>query len=310
MDELSVVLKARDLVNKVKPAAIPVPIKSYLDHANAVLRLEHDLDPDEPGWSFASTAKYFICINAKDRKERQRFTACHELAHIVLGLPSEHKGMPSWSYAERSPNEILCDVFASELLIPYKLFKPLVEKSETSLATVDVLAERFDASTIATGSRFAALISAPCAFVLSEQGRVRYAARSTALREADAWIRLRLWLPQGSVSERLRAGGAADGPEEVPADVWFDDWDRGGTLLEDARHLERWDQTVALIWFEDEEVPPPRQDRGQREEQEFGLAELDGVLPWPGRKRRRCRDPRRFPGREPFITSDSWQRTS
>jgi hypothetical protein len=44
---------------------------------------------------------------------------------------------------------------------------------------------------------------------------------------------------------------------------------------------------VALIWFEDEEVPAPRHDRRAREKDEFGLAELDGILPWPGRKRRK-----------------------
>jgi hypothetical protein len=157
---------------------------------------------------------------------------------------------------------------------------------DISLAAVDDLAEHFVASSMATGSRFAALVSAPCAFVLSEQGKVRYASRSTALREANAWISPRMALPQGSVSERVRAGGACDGPEETEADVWFDDWDRGGVLLEDARHLKQWDQTVALLWFQDEEVPPPKRERRQ-EQEELGLSELDGILPWPGKKRRK-----------------------
>jgi hypothetical protein len=43
---------------------------------------------------------------------------------------------------------------------------------------------------------------------------------------------------------------------------------------------------VARLWFEDEEVPPPRQDRRKQEEEECGHAELDGILPWLGRKRR------------------------
>src|SRR6185437_3186832 len=98
------------------------------------------------------------------------------IAHIVLGLPSDHEAGPWWSYAKRSPNEVLCDVFAAELLLPYKLFKPLVDKSEINLVAVDGLAKNFVASTTATGSRFAALAGAPCAFVLSEQGKVRYAS--------------------------------------------------------------------------------------------------------------------------------------
>jgi hypothetical protein len=286
VDEFSVVLKARELINKVSPTIIPVLIEAYVEHVGAVLRPRHDLEPDEPGWCFESNGKHYICVNAKDREERQRFTACHELAHIVLKLPSEHKELPWWSYAKRSPNEIFCDVFAAELLLPYKLFKPLVEKVDISLAAVDDLAKRFVASNMATGSRFATLVSAPCAFVLSEQGKVRYASRSTALREANAWISPRMALPRGSVSERVRAGGTCDGPEETEADVWFDDWDRGGVLIEDARHLKQWDQTVALLWFQDEEVPPPKRDSREREE-ELGLSELDGILPWPGKKRRK-----------------------
>ena len=147
------------------------------------------LIPTKPGWSFTiNSGKHYIRVNGKDSDERQNFTACHEIAHIVLGLPSDHKELPWWSYAKRSPNEIACDVFAAELLLPYKLFKPLVDKSDISLSAVDGLAQDFVASAMATGSRFAALVRAPCAFVLSEQGKVRYASRSTALRDANAWI--------------------------------------------------------------------------------------------------------------------------
>lgn len=287
MDELSVVLEARGFVNKAAVTGIPVSVKAYADQIGAVIHIDHDLAPDELGCSTLIKGKYHIGVNGNDDEKRRRFTVCHEIAHIVPGLPSEHQTTPWWSYVKRSPNEILCDVFASELLLPYKLFKPLVDKSDISLAAVDGLAGDFVASTMATGSRFATFANAPCAFVLSEQGKVRYTSRSKMLREANAWVQPRLALPKGSVAERLRGGGACDGPEEIPADIWFSNWDCGGTLLEDARHLRQWDQTFALIWFEDEEVPVPDQDRRRREEEEFGLAELDGILPWPGKKRRR-----------------------
>lgn len=58
-------------------------------------------------------------------------------------------------------------------------------------------------------------------------------------------------------------------------------------MLEKARHLATWDQTVALLWFEDEEVPAPPSNRKEREDEEFGLAELDGILRWPGRRKRK-----------------------
>jgi hypothetical protein len=287
MDEFSVVMKARQLVNKVAPTKIPVPIKPYLEQLSAVLRIDYDLGADEAGYTVEINGKRHVRVNGNDSDERQRFTACHEAAHIDLGLPSEHAELPWWSYAKRSPNEILCDVYAAELLLPYKLFKPLVDKSDISLAAVDGLGKDFVASTMATGSRFATLAGALCAFVLSEQGKVRYASRSKALREAKAWVQPRLALPKGSICERLRAGGSCDGPEEIDADIWFSNWERGGVLLEDARHLSQWDQTVALIWFEDDEVPAMTYERRERDEEEVGFAELDGVLPWPGRKKRK-----------------------
>jgi IrrE N-terminal-like domain len=98
MDELSVVLKARELINKVGPPAIPVPIEPYLEQVGAVLRVDHNLGANEADYSVQINGKYYIYVNGKDSEERQRFTACHEVAHIDLRLPSEHRELPWWSY--------------------------------------------------------------------------------------------------------------------------------------------------------------------------------------------------------------------
>lgn len=153
---------------------------------------------DEAGYCFQNNGKHFICTNANDRTERQRFTVCHEIAHIVLGLPSQHGASPWWSYEKRPLAEVLCDVFAAELLLPYDLFQPQAEKPSISLTAIDDLAERFQASMTATGSRYAAVLSAPVAFVLSERGKVRYASRSNPLKNAYAWIP-----PTSRFTERL-----------------------------------------------------------------------------------------------------------
>jgi len=288
MDELSAALKAREFVNKVNPTTIPVSMQAYVNQIEATIKVSHDLSDDEDGFSaMKPNGKYGICVNGHQKTERQRFTVCHELAHIILGLPSEHASGPSWSYAKRTPNEIFCDVFAAELLLPYKKFKPLVDEVDCSLSAVDELAGKFEASVVATGSRFATMIGQPCAFVLSEQGKVRYSSRSARLREAKAWIPIRIDLPDGSAAKRRREGDAGAGPEEVDPDVWFEDWDRDGTLYEDARHVAKYDQTIALLWFDEEDLPVRHQESRQREEEEFGLAELDGVLPWPGSRKRR-----------------------
>jgi hypothetical protein len=286
MDEFSVTMAARKFVQLENPSEIPAPVEAYVKRAGAVLKIDMHLGPDEPGWSFEHKSKKYICVNGNDSPERQRFTICHELAHIRLGLPSDHKGVVSKTYAKPLP-EILCDVYAAELLLPYNLFKPLADKADIGFGAVDNLATRFVSSTMATGSRFAAVLKAPCAFVISESGKVRYAARSAALRGANAWITPRIEIPQRSISAKIRGGAQADGPEEIDADEWFQDWERGGTLLEEARYLERWDQTLTLLWFEDEEVPALKRktwDEASKNEDEELLKELDGILRWKPRR--------------------------
>ncbi len=294
MDEFQAVLKARELVRKVNPTAIPLPVELYAKEVGAVIRPQADMGPDEAGSCFEMNGKRFICTNANDRPERQRFTVCHEIAHLWLGLPSQHESLLWWSYAKRPLAEILCDVFAAELLLPYNLFQPEVERASIGLSSIDDLAERFQASVTATGSRYAAVVSEPVAFVLSEQGKVRYASRSKPLKDAPAWIPPRLDIPEGSLAKKVRAGTSFESRDAVDADVWFNDWERGGTLLEEARHLPQWDQTLSLLWFENGEVPGRkfRDERGavyaeEENEDDALLKELDGQLRWPGKRRRR-----------------------
>ena len=287
MDEFSVVLRARTFVRETGSLGLPPSVEAYVQHIGGVLRHEADLPDDEPGCSFESNGKHFICVNDKDSEERRRFTACHEIAHIVLGLPSDHSLMPWWSYAKRPKNEVLCDVFAAELLLPKQLFEPLVREEQIGLSAIDELGRRFLASATATGSRYAMVMDAPCAFVLSENGVVRYASRSKTLRDAGGWIPPRMEVPPETLSAGLRAGSMETAPDEVAADVWLSDWRRGGMVLEQARFLKPWDQTLTLLWFEDEEVPPLTRDTSDTKDEEPLLRELDGILPWPGKRRRR-----------------------
>ena len=286
MDEKDAEFRARALIAETNPAALPVNVEDYAKKIGAVIKWDATMGPGESGSSFVNTGKRYICVNANESLERQRFTICHEIAHAVLGLPSEHDSVPSSRFVKRAPNEMLCDLFAAELLLPVQLFRPLVVKAECSILAIDELAHLGEASFPATGSRFAAFAPYPCAFVFSQRGLVRYGSRSTPLREAKAWVPPKTAIPEGSMSARLRSGEVVEGPMEVEADAWFSDWNRGGTLLEDARHYKQWDQTLTLLWFEDEELPQTRPGTREQEE-ETGLAELSGVLPWPGSKKRK-----------------------
>ena len=98
------------------------------------------------------------------------------------------------------------------------------------------------------------------------------------------------------LSNKVLADLTVESRDTVDADLWFSEWGRGGTLVEEVRHLPQWDQTLSLLWFEYGDVPARkfRDERGAVYEEEENeddalLKELDGNLRWPGKHRRRWR---------------------
>lgn len=286
MDELGIAFKAREFLATCGPLALPVSVDHYAAQIKGVVSREA-LEENEDAWSAQlANGTYRICVNCAHNSRRQRFSVCHEVAHVVLGIAADHSA-PSWSFSRRPVGEIACDVFAAELLLPYRLFKPRVDAADLSFSAIGDLADEFDASLLATGSRFATFSREPCAFVVSEGGKVRYSSRSAALRSARAFVRSGMDLPRDSYSARVRAGEAPSEPEAADPSQWFEGWEGDGSLYEDAKHLGQWDQTLTLLWFDDEELTAPQAERTRLSDDDFLLRELDGSLPWPGRSKRK-----------------------
>jgi Zn-dependent peptidase ImmA (M78 family) len=288
MDEQDVVRLARAFMEGLDLTKIGDSLDPYLEKANARVR-EEDLGEGQSGTVAQVKGKTVITVNAGEPLERQRFTICHELAHKVLGLPSNHAHVPQWGYAKRDINEILCDIFAAELLMPHAHFLALSGSLEPSQNSLMRLAGAFTTSYPATASRFARLAKFPCAFVTMESGWVRYAALSTPLRAMGACIPAKSPIPTDSVAGQLRHDGSTEFRQEIVSqDVWFDNWPKGLDLSELSRHHPSSDTTLALLWFEEEDAPCIEVDRfGRRVEEHEGLQELTGELPWPGKGKRK-----------------------
>ena len=293
MDEFRTILKAREFLRKAGIESVPVDIGRLAAAANARVKVAHDLADDESGQTTSYKGKHFIIVNGNHSEERQRFTVLHEIGHIVLELPSKHHGATVKTgallrYARRPEEEVLCDVFAAECLLPHEPFAEQVVDSDISLDAVKSLARQFGASLTTTGSRFALHANEPCAFVLSEEGRTRYVSRSKYLREVKGWIEFGAPVPHGSVAHRLIGGGSrTEEYDEVPTDVWFNGGIRNRPMVaEEAILLPEWNQCLSLIWF-DEALKPVRETWHEDEEGEPLLSELDGILPWPSRSRRK-----------------------
>ena len=293
MNEFPTIRRAREFLRDAGNDSVPVDVKRLAAAANAKIKVAYDLADDESGQTTPFKDKHIIIVNGNHREERQRFTVLHELAHIVLGLPSLHQGSTLKTemllrYARRPEEEVLCDVFAAECLLPYHPFASQVAGTDISLDAVKSFAQEYKASLTTTGSRFAVNANEPCAFVLSEDGRIRYVSRSKYLNEMKGWINFNIPVPQGSVAQRLIQGRSrTEDYDEIPTDVWFDGGIRSRPLVaEETILLPEWNQCLSLIWF-DESLKPVRERWDEDEDNEPLLKELDGSLPWPSKTRRR-----------------------
>jgi Zn-dependent peptidase ImmA (M78 family) len=288
VDEFDAVLGARRFIADIGAPGIPVDVIKYAKRLGIDIRYSRDISV--PGYTVLFNGKFVITIEEGDRIERQRFTICHELGHLVLNLPTSHdQNNYPLGYTGRPKNEILCDVFAATVLLPDDTFKPLADSCEIGFVAVDRLSEQFNASRTAVASRLASVHFRPCAYVLTENDFIRFVAYSRLLREWKAWVTIGGKLPTTSLAAKIKTSGV-EGPIDVDPAEWFEDWRRHGTLREDARYHPKWNQTLSLLWFEDDEIPPLRtdlEDVQSCQDDDEGLKELDGTLPWPGKHRRR-----------------------
>lgn len=292
MDELTVVMHARDFVRRAGIDSIPIDLEKYLREAGAKLQVRTDMPDDRAGQTIPLPNHHLICVNGNHSEERQRFTVLHEIAHIVLKLQSNYGETLDVGtlnrYSRRPIEEILCDVFAAECLLPYDFFKADVVGSDIGLNALRDLNERYQASLTSTASRYAAISQDACAMVLAENGLVRYVSRSPRMRELGFWFDYGLPAPKGSVIERLISNNLQTDYDELPAYIWTNkDALMNLLICEDACLLGRWEQAISLLWFDDAlqaDIDPKYSSTNVEDEL---LPELDGVLPWPSRRHRR-----------------------
>jgi len=289
--ELKVVGQAWECQKAAGIDTVPVPIEKYLQVVHAEMEVRYDLEPDEAGQCFEIGSKRIIWINGNHSPERQRFTALHEIAHLYLNLPSKHGRTLSVNellrYSSRPPEEILCDVFASECLFPRRLFTADIGKHACGMQSVQTIAEDYLASLTATGSRFAAYSRDACAWILADDRRVRYVSCSSTLRDAGFWLPIGIEVPKHTVLGKLIAGSGDGRQEAVPVFAWTNNECKGiSEFYEEAILVPSLSQGVALIWAE-EMNERDRPTVTTRSEDDELLPELDGQLQFGKRIRRR-----------------------
>lgn len=151
-----------------------------------------DWDLDAAGCLICRHGDIHIRVRGSDNDERQRFTICHECAHTFFpgfAQTTRYRCSPRLALADRKEQSVehLCDLAASELLLPRRLLRRDLERGPLGLDLIEDLAPEYGASIEATAHRILNLATQPLAFLVLE---VRQAPRQEGTK-AEPRLRLR-----------------------------------------------------------------------------------------------------------------------
>jgi len=285
MDETVAIARARKLLKDAGITNVPVDVESLALAAGFKVSRK-ELPDGEAGSTFERRGQKHIWVNQNDSLARQRFTILHEIAHHVLELPSKHGDkVPAHElerFTGRHPEEVLCDVFAAECLVPWQLIQPKAEEKDFTLEHLTELAGEFQASRACIASRFVQASNDYLAFVVAEDGVIKYSIVSKALRQAKVWLNIDIPLPRESAAAEALAEGIG-GQYEVDGEGT--DWShsddaRRFACFEQATFFAPTRQTQSIIIFEELELRPASIGYHAPDDNDGLLEELDGHPGW------------------------------
>ncbi len=195
-------------------------------------------------------------VNADERhRGRRRFSIGHELGHFrlhrngrLLNVCAE-ADMESWHSSERL--ERGANVFSANLLIPAAMMRRHPEWTSPRWPVVKEISATFEVSLTAAAIRAIELADIPCALVMSEDARIRWAATSEHFwpdLNQDGFVHRASQAAQVHRSRTL-----FDDVELVDADRWIHhDCALGedAELYEHAISLGYGDRVLSLLRFE------------------------------------------------------------
>lgn len=198
--------------------------------------------------------KAFITVDSGSRRERQRFSAAHELGHWMLDrgkvasfVCAEAFFATEW---DNDNPEKRANRFATNLLLPQFMFEPRAKNKEITFETVAALAREFETSLTATAIRLIEFGSYPAMIVCNEFGRRRWFVRGPDVPE-------RLWPRErpGAYTcayDIIHKSGGKEPPTDVQADGWIDHpRSKYYSLYEHSLQISP-DLVLSLLWWKDE----------------------------------------------------------
>lgn len=201
--------------------------------------------------------KAIITVNESSSKERQNFSIGHELGHWfkdrgkIGNLCSKSDLGENCRHHKVKPNEKIANDFASELIMPHFMIKPVIQGSDFSLDAVRSVKSLFAGSFMATLRRIIAMNHHMAFFASYSRDGTRNYFNHTPQLPGEFFPPQKA--PAGSAIHNLLITGKDLGPTVVDGDIWCrEDLASGSVVHEHAFHYHN-DEFLTLVWWKDEE---------------------------------------------------------
>jgi Zn-dependent peptidase ImmA (M78 family) len=186
---------------------------------------------------------------------QKRFICAHELGHYETpnNEPREfHCSTADLSFGgvRKRPLERAANEFAAELLMPEKMFVPMLSKRGPSMSLIKELASAFRTTLTATLWRFIELTDDRCALVLSESGRIKYGVPSKSFRLP---LRHDCAVDSNSyAADFYQSGRINDDMQSVLASAWLFDSrvEKGALIKEQSVAQPNYNSVLTLLWID------------------------------------------------------------
>jgi len=195
-----------------------------------------------------------ITVNSKAIPTRQRFSAGHELGHWMrdrgqIAFGCSQMQIDSEWFANNP--ETRANQFASDLLLPSRLFVPLAKGRPITVETVRDLSRSFQMSLTATAIKLVRFSSFPSMLVYYENGERKWFIPSAEDLPKKLWPSKQP--DKGTLAARLISDESnEEGPEDVRADKWFDVYNSDRYYIRESCFRNGPDSVITILWWEDE----------------------------------------------------------
>jgi Zn-dependent peptidase ImmA (M78 family) len=148
-----IIKKCHELLKDADVTSAPVN-PEILASLRGIGKIE-EIDMNEAGMLIPITKTDFIIkLRSTDNRNRKRFSCCHEIVHTFMPdfelKPQKRIDYETGNFNQKDNIEYLCDLGASELLMPSFLFKAEFNKYDFSINSLLKLSETFQTSLEAT----------------------------------------------------------------------------------------------------------------------------------------------------------------